>query len=81
MVSCLSLLDLGDTIPYRPDGDKKTVGAKYTGGWRDDRQHGAGKHTYTNGNSFEGHWQDGQKVGKGKFTYADGRNFEMEINN
>ena len=22
----------------RPDGDNTTIGAKYTGGWRDDRQ-------------------------------------------
>ena len=43
------MLDIFGIFLCRPDGDSKTTGAKYIGGWRDDRMHGAGTHFYANG--------------------------------
>ena len=42
---------------------------------------GAGKYTYSKGESYEGNWKNGKFHGKGKFIWKDGYYHEGEFKN
>ena len=42
------------------------------------RPHGQGKMTYSNGDTYAGEWKDGLKHGHGVYTFTDGETFEGE---
>lgn len=46
-------------------------GAKYTGDWFQDKQHGKGKEMWPDGSFYEGDYSMGKKHGIGKFTWSD----------
>ena len=47
----------------------KWAGEKYEGYWKDDKRHGQGKYTWTDGGIYEGLYEKGEKL-KGKHTYG-----------
>lgn len=47
-------------------------GAKYTGEWKDDKQHGHGVETWPDGAVYEGHYVNGMKNSQGKLKFANG---------
>ena len=44
--------------------------------WENDRRHGQGKYTDTDGEVYEGAWEKGKRHGQGKATYTDGSTYE-----
>ena len=47
-------------------------GAKYTGQWKNDKQHGQGTYTYSNGATYVGQFKDNKYDGHGTYTFDDG---------
>lgn len=41
------------------------------GDWNNDKQHGQGRETWTDGSKFEGHYANGCKCGVGKYDWAN----------
>ena len=56
------------TLPNRIVDSKGT----YIGQIKDDKKHGTGIYTWTNGNKYVGEWKDGKRHGTGTYTWADG---------
>ena len=54
-------------------------GDKYTGGWKDNVEHGQGTYEYISGNVYEGEFNEGEMTGKGVLTYDSGMVFEGEF--
>jgi len=42
---------------------------EYNGHWLDDKQHGNGRQTWTDGRSYTGHFQEGRFAGCGKMVW------------
>ena len=40
--------------------------------WRDDKAHGFGEYTHTDGAKYEGYWVDDKQHGQGKEEWPDG---------
>lgn len=50
-------------------------GAKYTGGWKDDKQDGEGEEMWPDQSVYKGEYKMGKKHGKGEFIWNDGNNY------
>jgi len=57
------------------------TGARYEGGWKDDKQEGEGTYFYANGNTFAGTWRADKKEGRGTVTAPNGYAFTGEYKN
>ena len=53
----------------------------YTGEWKDNKQHGQGTRTYSNGGTYTAEWKDGMQHGQGTWTYPDGDTYTGEWKN
>jgi len=49
-------------------------GNVYDGQWKDDKMHGHGVYTTSDG-VYDGQWKDGDQHGHGVYTCSDGRSF------
>lgn len=49
-----------------------SLGATYTGEWKDDKCHGYGNMNYASGARYTGEWKDDLRHGQGTYRYADG---------
>lgn len=47
----------------------------YEGYWLDNARHGAGKYTWSNGDSYEGEFKNGGRNGFGVYTFATGESY------
>ncbi|MDP2189263.1 MAG: hypothetical protein Q8J69_11340 [Sphingobacteriaceae bacterium] len=47
----------------------------YEGQWLDNARHGAGKYTWSNGDSYEGEFREGARNGFGVYTFATGESY------
>lgn len=56
-----------------PNGDR------YSGDWRDGKQHGFGLYVIESGDIYEGEWSYGLKQGRGREVYANDSFFEGEF--
>ena len=52
---------------------------RYEGGLKNNKRHGKGKLTFTDGTKFSGSFENGKICGKGTFTLTDGTRFEDEF--
>jgi hypothetical protein len=59
----------GRPFTYKP----RTVSER-----KDDKMHGQGTYTYSNGDKYEGEWQDDKMHGYGIYTYSNGDKYEGE---
>jgi hypothetical protein len=50
-------------------------GSRYTGDFRDFKQHGQGTLVYSNGASYAGEWQNGRRHGYGSYSETRGRRY------
>ena len=48
----------------------------YEGHLKNQKRHGQGKYTWTNGTVYQGNWVNGKKEGKGYQTWSDGSSYE-----
>ena len=48
-------------------------------GFKDDKRHGEGKYTYSNGDIYEGEWKDNRRNGNGKLILGNGNIIEGEF--
>ena len=53
----------------------------YEGEWRDDKMHGQGVRTWTDGERYEGEYRRHEMHGEGTYTYADGERYHGEFRN
>jgi len=53
--------------------------ARYEGEFQNDRPHGHGVGTFTNGDKYVGEFRDGKYHGQGTFTYANGEEYVGEF--
>ena len=66
----------GDMVAGKRDGhgtyvyDNKFF--QYQGEWRDNKKHGMGVFSMSNGSQYEGEFRDGEMTGQGKRTWPDG---------
>jgi hypothetical protein len=44
---------------------------RYEGEWRDDKKHGRGIFTWSDGNTYEGDWVVDKRHGRGIYTWAN----------
>ena len=44
----------------------------YVGEWKDNKMHGQGTYTYTNGDKYFGEFKDYKRHGQGTYTFPDG---------
>ena len=51
----------------------------YVGEWKDNKMHGQGTYTYTNGDKFVGKYKDDKRHGRGIFTTANGYKYVGEF--
>mmetsp|Transcript_22364 Transcript_22364/g.40257 ORF Transcript_22364/g.40257 Transcript_22364/m.40257 type:complete len:210 (+) Transcript_22364:81-710(+) len=51
-------------------GTYKSPVETYIGQWQDDKQHGAGKHTWSDGRAYEGQYVAGRFSGEGKMVWT-----------
>ena len=70
LIWCLTSSTRAVAVPpvTSPNGDML-----YEGEWKDDKKHGQGKVTYSDGAVYEGEWKDGERHGQGKVTYSGGK--------
>ena len=55
-------------------------GAKYSGTWLNDLQHGTGEESWNNGKTkYTGMFFKGKKNGKGRFEWEDGSFYEGDF--
>lgn len=61
---------------YYTDGSKRDMSERYIGDWENNKKHGLGLMTFTNGDKYEGFWGHGnmhtEGDQKGTYTFADG---------
>lgn len=57
---------------------KMSENESYYGGVLDNKPHGKGRFSYSNGNSYDGEWQKGEFHGTGTYGYANGDSFTGE---
>ena len=51
------------------------------GEWKDNKIHGQGKMTYSNGDIYEGEWKDNKIHGRGRLTLTNGEIYEGKWKN
>ena len=54
-------------------------GEKYSGEWKDDKQHGQGTYTYIDGGKYVGEHENGNANGQGTYTFANGDKYVGEV--
>ena len=47
----------------------------YVGEWKDNKMHGQGTYTYTNGDKYVGKYKNDKRQGRGTYTYTNGDKF------
>ena len=60
-------------------GVLKTKVGTYDGEFKENKMHGKGKFTYTDGTSYEGPFENGERVGRGTFLGKDGEKYLGEF--
>eukprot|EP01043_Picozoa_sp_COSAG02_P067462 COSAG02_NODE_10850_length_1846_cov_1.447624_2_plen_127_part_00 len=57
----------------------KDKSAYYEGNWKNDKRHGFGRMTHSNGDVYEGDWENGKQCGTGKVEMASKDVYEVAL--
>lgn len=58
------------------NGSMQYLSGVYVGGWKDGLREGAGKYTWTNGDTYQGNWVKDQRHGQGEYLWRDGSKYK-----
>lgn len=70
-----SVCDAGDAEWSNCEGKKDWRGDEYSGSWLDNKPHGQGVLTTSDGAKYVGEWEGGKAHGQGTYTETDGEKY------
>ena len=56
-----------------------TSGAKYEGGYKEDKKHNLGTYVHADGSIYTGEYKRGKPSGRGIYTFPTGRTVDQEL--